>query len=809
MTALQRNSLLRIRLLFLAFAVAVSTAAANGITGRVFVDRNGSGIPDPGEPGIAGVAVSDGRTIVLTDGDGAYSLQADNEALFVFISLPRGYRAVGRFYANAKAPSPANFALTEWSASARDRVRFVQISDTHVTNEPDSARTFRGDLKEINELEPAPSFLLATGDLVDKGAETSHFDNYLAGIDTSALPIFSLPGNHDAKTAERLGHYHQYLGPDYYSFNFGSCHFVLVNGNPFVNSDADPFIDEFIRTGAIPEELDAAAATQLRWIQKDLAAAPKGATLLFGSHFMPTAAMLRLFSSFRAKVVLSGHWHGNRVRESNGVLDLNSPPLRFGGIDRHPRSFRVVDVSGGEVKNELRLGGFHRHAAIVAPGGVVAPGRGQVDILVNAYDSRWDVASIDCEVLNQHVTLHRSSPWSWSGQAQLPAGVAGPQKIFAIVHAANGQTWRAKGSFDVKSDAPELRLKWAASTGGFIGISSPRIGRLIVATGVDDSGSLDQVGVAAFNFDGSARWHFHTDSGIKNNIAIDRGRVFATSVSGTLYAIDEASGKLLWKAALDSQHARWEVAATTVAGGVVHVGAASYVAALDAATGKILWDTFVGDKTDWWPTSYPVPVIAGGKMLLSNLRYGATALDADTGRTAWRLEGTFANFAVAGSTIITVRNDHPTGLKPDTGEILWTGTDSLGGNASRPLLAGDRVVIGTADGTVRAFSSSNGEVIWSYQAGPSLTSLEPYKRGGSDVISSPAVADGIVYVGASDGVLHAISLADGHPIATYSLGVPIASSPVISGDTLYLGAYDGNLYAFTIAESETRREENP
>jgi outer membrane protein assembly factor BamB len=66
------------------------------------------------------------------------------------------------------------------------------------------------------------------------------------------------------------------------------------------------------------------------------------------------------------------------------------------------------------------------------------------------------------------------------------------------------------------------------------------------------------------------------------------------------------------------------------------------------------------------------------------------------------------------------------------------------------------------------------------------------------VNSSPIVHAEVVYIGASDGRVHAFALADGSPLGLYDLGVPIASSPMISGDTLYIGGYDGNLYAFGI-----------
>jgi hypothetical protein len=55
-------------------------------------------------------------------------------------------------------------------------------------------------------------------------------------------------------------------------------------------------------------------------------------------------------------------------------------------------------------------------------------------------------------------------------------------------------------------------------------------------------------------------------------------------------------------------------------------------------------------------------------------------------------------------------------------------------------------------------------------------------------------------VGASDGVLHVISLDDGRGMATYAVGAPIGSSPVIAGDMLYIGAYDGNIHAFSLHE---------
>ena len=304
------------------------------VTGRVFVDRNGDGVAQASEPALRRVVVSDGRAVVLTSKTGDYSLETE-PGRFVFVSLPKGYRAAKNFYAKAEAGKPMDFALADWPESRRSTVRFVQITDIHVANKEDTVNTFIEDIAEINALQPAAAFALATGDLVNVGKETVQFENYLRGTASFRIPLFNLPGNHDARGS--LPHYHRYLGPDYYSFNVGDCHFVMLNCLSF---------DE----------------QQKAWVEKDLAAAPKGATRIFALHFLPTREQVEYMARLGGAAVLSGHWHGNRVDAGYGVLDMNTPPLRFGGIDRHPRSFRIVDVKGGKVSNELRLGGFKQHA---------------------------------------------------------------------------------------------------------------------------------------------------------------------------------------------------------------------------------------------------------------------------------------------------------------------------------------------------------------------------------------------------------------------------------------------------------------
>ncbi len=753
-------------------------APAFGVTiaGKVFHDRNGNGMFDPREPGLARVAVSDGHQVVVTSKNGYYELATEAGRL-VFVSLPTGYRSAHNFYVRVESQTSVSFPLVAWPESRKNAVRFVQITDTHVTDSAETGRTFGEDIAEINSLAPAAVFALATGDLVNIGRKTNEYEGYLRGIAHFEIPLFNLPGNHDAKTEEGLAHYHHYLGPDYYSFNVGKCHFVMLNSMRF------------------NEEI------QKQWIAQDLAAAPKGVTRIFAFHFLPTQKQIEYLAKLGAAAVLSGHWHGNRVRESQGVLDINTPPLRFGGIDRHPRSFRIVDVNRGKLDVELRLGGFKQHCVVVSPCGTVRSEAREIPVVVNTYDSRYEIEDVYCEIARRHVPLKQASPWTWIGAIKAK-GLVGPQSLTAHVRAKDGEEWTQVTEFNVQptesraSAGTSLPLKWVAPTGGFIGISSPRAGRNCIAVGVDDKGDLKNCGVAAFDRNGKKLWHFKTDSGIKNNIAAANGRLFATSVAGWLYALNESSGKLLWKAELDRKRERWEVAATTAADGVVYVGRHSYIAAFDEKTGKRLWEASEG-KSDWWPSSYTIPTVFDGKLLLFT-RQEAVALNASTGQRAWKAEGQFNGCLATNGIAYTLRNDSLAALSLTDGTVLWSRTNQVGDTASVPAMSSDKIVVGTAKGDITAFSEQDGLILWTFETGSSLSSLQPYKRGERDVNSSPAIFGDKVFAGASDGVVYAVSLASGEKVGSYQLGVPIASSPLIHDGTLYIGGYDGNLYAFKV-----------
>jgi hypothetical protein len=115
----------------------------------VYEDKNGNGMPDDNEPGIAGALVSDGFEIVRTDSQGKCSLPENSKARFITLTTPSGYEHTTPFYRKPDS-GDLTFGLRKVKSTTG---RFVQITDVHSERLDD----WVGNLKQYvrnNDLKP-------------------------------------------------------------------------------------------------------------------------------------------------------------------------------------------------------------------------------------------------------------------------------------------------------------------------------------------------------------------------------------------------------------------------------------------------------------------------------------------------------------------------------------------------------------------------------------------------------------------------------------------------------------------------------
>lgn len=71
----------------------------------------------------------------------------------------------------------------------------------------------------------------------------------------------------------------------------------------------------------------------------------------------------------------------------------------------------------------------------------------------------------------------------------------------------------------------------------------------------------------------------------------------------------------------------------------------------------------------------------------------------------------------------------------------------------------------------------------------------------SQIVSSPTIANGIVYIGSTDHNLYAFDASTGAQLWSYTTGGAIISSPTVVNGVVYVGSQDTKLYAFTLPGS--------
>jgi outer membrane protein assembly factor BamB len=130
----------------------------------------------------------------------------------------------------------------------------------------------------------------------------------------------------------------------------------------------------------------------------------------------------------------------------------------------------------------------------------------------------------------------------------------------------------------------------------------------------------------------------------------------------------------------------------------------------------------------------------------------------------------------------TSHSGYSTGKIPTNSvKLLWTFT-TMAAVVSSPAVANGCVFVGCSDSAVYCLNSSNGELVWYYPTG-------------SEVKSSPAIDNGCVYIGSDDGSVYALNATNGIQLWNYITGNEVESSPAVVDGVVYIGSGDGNVYA--------------
>jgi 3',5'-cyclic AMP phosphodiesterase CpdA len=466
--------------------------------GKVFVDTNKNNVCDVGERGIAGVLVSNGQEVVKTDASGLYQISVENPCI-LFITKPAGFKSplneknVPQFFyiyypdgspkldyptikSTGTLPGEINFPLVE--EYERKDFSMLVFGDVQVA---DSAELeyFREDVLS-SALGQDFDFAISLGDIVHE--DLNLYPEFISSMALLGKPFYNVAGNHDANYDVLGNNYYDsfrsFFGPDYYSFDYGNVHFIVLED-----------IERFCKKGDVASYWDCyrgkVGERQLAWLGNDLKNVSADKKVVICQHIQfeknkrtgereTVTNMQQVFDVLKSRenvLVLAGHkhtlqhdyfdaadgWQGkNELHQIicasacgswwTGPKDDRGIPITP-QIDGVPNGYFILDFKNGKmIHNFFPAGNIQEQMRIESPVGKI--GEEAKEIIVNVYNSnKYSVVSAEIDGSNpielknsqrkdpfiaQLFKTYRSEYKSWASPsvstqmwvAQLPSGLA-------------------------------------------------------------------------------------------------------------------------------------------------------------------------------------------------------------------------------------------------------------------------------------------------------------------------------------------------------------------------------------------------
>ena len=243
--------------------------------------------------------------------------------------------------------------------AANNNLRFVQVSDAHFSSFEEntsykilkkSSELLDDAIFQINTSGPY-DFVIFTGDLINT-PQIKELDKFLKHAEKINYPWYGIDGNHDISIDGELNkkEFIKQLNKNSKHMNADNIYYAFTPKKGFRVICLDSIIDYKITTNGeiYKEELD--------WLKKELDNHKKDVVIIcthvpidepFSSpnHKLKNEYEIKsLLNNYNNPIiVLQGHYHCTKARQSNNIVYISSPSLVT-----FPNAFRVVNINSNK-----------------------------------------------------------------------------------------------------------------------------------------------------------------------------------------------------------------------------------------------------------------------------------------------------------------------------------------------------------------------------------------------------------------------------------------------------------------------------
>lgn len=572
--------------------------------------------------------------------------------------------------------------------------RFAQLTDIHLSpNNPNPTEDLLRSIAQINATDSI-DFVLVTGDIAEEGDRTT-MEKVKSCLDLLKVKYYVVLGNHETKWSDSgCTAFGEIFGGERFEFEHKGFLFLSFNSGPLMRMAYGHVVPQDIRW--MTETMDRYNAGNSR---------PDKPVILVTHYPMTEGDVDNWYEvtdavrPYNIRLFIGGHYHRNRdlrydgipgiLMRSNlrdkdekpgyGIYEITEDSIlvytqRIGEPKRQWAAFSLTDSYYDRNGKAEKYPDFsvNKEYAQVQEQWIVQTGAGIY--CSPAVEKDKVFVGDDLGRLTAYALKNSKKLWSFQSGKRIVGTPAVSEGIVVF------------GSADCKIyglDAQNGNLLWTVEA------AEPVLGAVTIENGIAYIGASDHTFRAVNIRTGEVKWAFAGVKGyIETKPLVTDNKVIFGAWDNTLYALNKADGKELWK---------WTGGLTRM-----HFSPAA------------VW-----------------PVAADGKVFITDPQRAMTAIDIETGNTVWRTFQSMVRETIGLSEdkeriYSKTMNDSIVcySTKGNQPHKLWASNVGFGyEHAPSMQVEKNGVVFGsTKEGLIFALEAATGKVLWKHKTGNSLIS---------------------------------------------------------------------------------------
>ncbi len=290
---------------------------------------------------------------------------------------------------------------------------------------------------------------------------------------------------------------------------------------------------------------------------------------------------------------------------------------------------------------------------------------------------------------------------------------------------------------------------------------------------------------------GRVKWRKEFKGGVEAGATLFKNQVFVAANDGTISALNAKNGDQIWSFSSSSENVSIPVLDTST-GLLYFQNSQNLVFCLEADTGRQVWVYSKPDNTLMTIRGSSTPTVANGLVFVGFSEGSFVALNAKTGQVAWeqvlnrnkKFKDVDAQAVVVSPTVVVVSgyDDRVYALTQSQGQILWSYN---AGSYSAVTLDGQFIYVSTTDSKFLKLNAESGELVWK---------LDDLKGLATQAVVTP---DHVVF-GESQGSILFVDKKTGQKVNQYQPGRGVFSMPKYVPQTSEIYFISGEAYVYSL-----------